>query len=555
MIFNKNLWGALRFAPKTYSNVLLATFFLNLLTLALPIFTRNVYDKVVPNFAEATLWVLFSGIILALVFEVVFKSTRYWIGNQMGASAINQMEKDFFSHLLAINSKTNISQANLFLSNLSDVQDFFCQKLLPTLVDVPFVIIFFVIIYMISPAMMLVPLGVGIVMIGMQYARHNHLNAATLANQMAQQEKMNTLSESLNGRETIRQLATYTPFINKWVKIVHNAAFKSADSLFSHQLVASLGQSLFALNSVLLMVVGVYEIHGGELSIGGLIAINMLSARALSPLMGIGELLAKWPKLKKEILAVEKFMDLPSENDDCKDTFPMRGAIYIERVTATLNKVPILRECTWKIVAGQKWALIGRSGAGKSTLLNLLALEVPIQSGRLMWDDRDSNSISPAGLRSQIGIVEQHPYFFTGTLRDNLSMGAPCDDPELRTYLEIVGLDLFIRAMGRGLDLPLVEGGINLSGGQRQALAIARALSRKPKVVFMDEPTAMMDHAMEQLLVQNLRFALKDKTCIIITHRSPLLSVVDGIAMMEEGRIVKAGNRNDMLKELGNVTS
>jgi ATP-binding cassette subfamily C protein LapB len=251
--------------------------------------------------------------------------------------------------------------------------------------------------------------------------------------------------------------------------------------------------------------------------------------------------------------AIETILSTPAETATGKESITLTGGFVLREATVTLNAYPALKECSLRLAPGEKLALVGPSGAGKSTLLKALSLEAPLTAGQLFWDDHDSVHIAPAALRTQIGIVEQHPYFFRGTLRENLLLDLVRDEAEIRQMLEIAGLDGFVRAMGRGLDLPLVEGGLNLSGGQRQCLAIARALLRQPTVLLMDEPTAMMDHAMETRLVQNLRFALKDKTLVIVTHRSPLLALVDRIAVMGEGRILRDGQRGDILRELGHA--
>jgi ATP-binding cassette subfamily C protein LapB len=200
---------------------------------------------------------------------------------------------------------------------------------------------------------------------------------------------------------------------------------------------------------------------------------------------------------------------------------------------------------------GKKMALIGPSGAGKSTLLRALAAEVPLQSGMIRWDERELTHMNPTQLRAQLAVVDQYPFFFARSLRENLLMGLEREEADMRHVLEIVGLDAYVKAMGQGLDMPVAEGGINLSGGQRQCLSIARALLRQAPVLLMDEPTSMMDHVMESRVVGNLQFACKDKTLIVVTHRTPMLALVDYVAILEGGKITRSGPRADVLKELG----
>ncbi len=546
-------WRALHLPHRAYRDVAVTTVFLNLLAVALPVFTRVIYDRVVPNFAEATLWVLISGMALVGVFEILFKVSRAWIGDQLGARALGTMENDFIQHILHLPHGASLAKTSHYLACLQNLREFFCQKLLPTLVDTPFVFVFLLLIYLICPPMVLVPVVTGLIIIGMQYAFHTALDRGLVGNQRALEDKMQALSEILNGRETIRQLCSATPFLARWQGVSQVAANSGIAVSFWMQFTHAGIHTLMMLNSVALIAVGVYQINAGELSIGSLLAINLLCGRALAPLVAIGEMLAKWPTLRREMQAIEKVLAAPAEQDDGRDTIRLQGQLQVAGAVVQLGGYPSLRDCSLTLAAGEKLALIGASGAGKSTLLKLLSLETPLSAGRLCWDGRDSQSLSPVQLRTQIGIVEQHPYFFRGTLRDNLLLGLAREEAEIQQILEIVCLDSFIRAMGRGLELPITEGGLNLSGGQRQCLAIARALVRQPAVLLMDEPTAMMDHQMEARLVQNLRFAIRDKTLVIVTHRSPLLMLVDRIAIMEAGRITRDGQRADILKELGHA--
>jgi ABC-type bacteriocin/lantibiotic exporter with double-glycine peptidase domain len=555
MMLAHPFWRPLRFPAQAYRDVAMTSIFMNLLAIALPVFTRVVYDRVVPNFAEDTLWVLFSGMMLVLVCEVLFKTSRNWITDTLGTRAAGILEQDFLKHILHLPHGTNMAKMSYYLGNLQDVREFFCSKLLPTLVDLPFVLAFLLIIYLTCPAITLVPVTIGIVIIGLQYLFHVTLNQTLLGNQQAIEKKMHALSETLNGRDTIRQLARYAPFLKRWEEVVGQSADQGARMMFWHHLVGALCQAFVVLNSILLVVVGVYEIHNNALSVGGLIAVNLLSARVLAPLVNMGELFAKWPKVRKEMQAIEKILGLPAENALGKENIILKGGGTLEDATVLLGNYPALKNTNLRLAAAEKLALVGASGAGKSTLLKVLSMETPLTMGKLCWDDYDSLALSPTALRGQLGIVEQHPYFFAGTVRDNLLNGEALDDDALMQMLEVVALDAFIKAAGRGLDLPLSEGGLNISGGQRQALAIARALLRRPKVLLMDEPTAMMDHVMEQRLVQNLRIALQGITVVLVTHRTPLLSLVDTMAIMENGSIIKHGARQTMLEGLSHATA
>lgn len=549
-----SFWRPLWLTRKVYLDIAISSVFLNILAICLPVFIRVVYDRIIPNFAQATLWVLFSGMLLVLVFEILFKLSRSYITDRLGHEASAKLEQEFHDHLLYQPQAPSIARSGQYFGYLQEIRDFYCQKLVPTLIDAPFVLSFLLVIFLICPVMVLVPIVMGVVIIGTQYAFHGALHKGMLVNQQAMYAKQNALVENLNGRQTIRQLACYTPFRKIWKSVSDEAAATQAKLSIWHGLVINLCQAAVVLNSILLIVVGVYEIQAGTLTVGGLLAISVLSSRALVPLTGIGAILAKWPQLRDEMHEIERVLDQPVEQPAETGEVSLQGALRVQQASVQYPEqtIPALREVTFGLAAGQKLALIGPSGAGKTTLLRALSAEVPLSAGAIRWDDRDQAHLSPVALRGQLGIVDQYPYFFARSLRENLLMGLKRSDDEIFHVLEIVGLAGFVKAMGRGLDFPVAEGGGNLSGGQRQALAIARALLRDAPVLLMDEPTSMMDHIMEQKLVQNLKTALEGKTLVIVTHRSPLLSLVDGVATLEGGRMTRFGQRDEILKELSN---
>lgn len=545
-------WRPLWLTRGAYRDIALASILLNLLAMALPVFTRVIYDRVVPNFAEATLWVLFSGMVLVLAFEVIFKLSRSYITDHLGHKAGALLEQQFQNHILHVPHNFSIAKTGQYFNYLQEIRDFFCQKLVPTLIDTPFVIMFLLVIFLLCPTMALVPVVMGGIIIGLQYAFHGALHQGLLSNQTAMHDKQNALVESLNGRETIRQLTCYGPFQDAWKNVTDTAALSQANLSIWQGFVNYLCNAALILNSVLLIAVGVYQINAGNLSVGGLLAINLLSSRALAPLTQIGSIMAKWPHMVTEMRSVENILAMPTERSSAEVPFSIQGNISLQQATVQYagQPNPALRDITLSIPQGKKLALVGPTGAGKTTLLKVLSAELPLHSGSIRWDERDAQHLPPAALRAQLGIVDQYPYFFARSLRENLTLGIMRDDAEIRHALEIVGMDAFVKAAGRGLDLPIAEGGSNLSGGQRQCMAIARALLRQAPVLLMDEPTSMMDHVMESRLVHNLNFVLKDKTFVVVTHRTPLLSLVDSIAVLEGGRITRHGARSDVLKEL-----
>ncbi len=549
-------WTPLWLSRRAYRDIAVASIFLNILALSLPLFTRVVYDRVVPNFAEATLWVLSSGMLLVLCFEILFKVSRSYMTDHLGNRAAAQLEQDFQQHLLHLPQGYTIAQTGQFFTLLQDIRDFFCQKLVPTMVDTPFVLTFLLAIFLICPAMAMVPLVIGLMLIGVQFGFHKVVHHVMMRQQRASYAKQTVLVETLHGRDTIRQLGAYEVFSGNWKRTSDEAAMATADMATWHGVMHHVCNALVVANSVLLIIVGVYEIHNGDLSVGGLLAINLLSGRALSPLLSIGGILAKWPHMLSEMRTIEGVLAMPTELKTADEPFVLQGALAVQQASVQYrgHALPALSDASFSMPKGQKLALVGPSGAGKSTLLKALSAEVPLSSGIVRWDERDTQHLPPADLRAQMGIVDQYPYFFARSLRENLLLGIDKTDEDVRVALEIVGLDVMVKTAGRGLDLHIEEGGLNLSGGQRQCLAIARALLRQAPVMLMDEPTSMMDHHMESRLVNNLQFAFKDKTVVLVTHRTPLLALVDAIAVLDNGRVTRFGAREKVLRELSALT-
>lgn len=544
-------WRPLWLHRGAYRDIAVASVFLNLLAVALPVFTRVVYDRVIPNFAEATLWVLLSGMALVVVFELCFKLSRSFISDHLGYQAGSRLEQEFMEHALRLPHGPGLAKMGQYFSHLNEIRDFFCHKLVPTMVDAPFVLMFLLAMYLISPPMVIVTAVVGGLLIGVQYAFHSVLHRELGEYQRVQLARQQALVETLGGRDTLRQLAAYAPFEAQWRERTGESATRSADASFWQSMVAYLSAILVLLNSVLMMVVGVYEIHAGDLSVGSLLAVNLLSTRALAPMASIGTIAAKWPHIYTQMQTLENVLAQPAEREDA-EPFTLRGALQLQQVTVQYpgQPLPVLKDVSLALPRGKKLALVGASGAGKSTLLRLLAAEIPAVTGAVRWDEREIGHINPVQLRGQLGIVEQYPYFFARSLRENLTLGIEREEEDIRQALEMVGMDMYVRQTGQGLDYLLTDGGSNLSGGQRQCLAIARALLRRAPVLLMDEPTSMMDHATEARVVQNLHAACANVTLVLVTHRTPLLALVDSVAVLEGGRLTRMGARDAVLKEL-----
>lgn len=555
-LLDHQLWSRLKYIPKDIVwDIATTSIFTNLLLMALPIFTRVIYDRVIPHFAVDTLWVISFGMMMVILFEFFFKASRAWVTYHVAGKASAYIDQYAIKSLFQQKNTKDFSQINYYLSLAHEVSQFYCTKLMPTLIDLAFVVVFFAIMYNLSPALMLVPLFCGVLIILAQLVLVSRLNHVRTQYQVNQKQRNHNLIELTSGFSTIKNLNVFKNFYKKWHTTAHDYSEQNFKLNFSNAFCNLVIQSIMTINTIVIMIVGVYQINDNHLSSGALIAINILSSRTLSPLVSIGEIIAGFPKILYQKNAIEKFIgtDIIDNSTDYKHQ--LQGNFFIKNVSYEINNNKILHECSLYVEANEKIALIGPSGAGKTTLLNILSMANIPTTGSLFFDNHNSLHLNECFIKNQIAVVEQYPYFFERTLKENLSMGRKVSETDIVKMLHQLGLYEAVFDTGLGLNLPIQAGGANLSGGQKQALAIIRAVLRNPKIMLMDEPTSMMDHALEQKVIAFLKHYLVDKTTIIISHRYALLELAKRVVVIKKGQIIKDGLSHDVLKQLQETKS
>jgi ATP-binding cassette, subfamily C, bacterial LapB len=560
-LLDHQLWSRLKYIPKDIVwDIATTSIFTNVLLMALPIFTRVIYDRVIPHFAVDTLWVISFGMMLVILFEFFFKASRAWVTYHIAGKASAYIDQYAIKSLFQQKNAKDFSQINYYLSLAHEVSQFYCTKLMPTLIDLSFIVVFFAIMYNLSPALMLVPLFCGILIVLTQLVLVSRLNHVRTHYQVNQKQRNHNLIELTSGFSTIKNLNVFKIFYKKWHTTAHDYSEQNFKLNFSNAFSGLVIQSIMTLNTIAIMVVGVYQINDNHLSSGALIAISILSSRTLSPLISIGEIIAGFPKILHQKNAIEKFLGTHSVENNNNYKHQLQGNIFLKNVSyeAGNNETgnnKILKECSLYVEANEKIALIGPSGAGKTTLLNMLSMAYLPTTGSLFLDNHNSVHLNECFIKNQIAVVEQYPYFFERTLKENLSMGRKISEADIINMLHQFGLYEAVFDTGLGLNLPILAGGANLSGGQKQALAIIRAVLRNPKIMLMDEPTSMMDHALEQKVIAFLKHYLVDKTTIIISHRYALLDLAKRVVVMKKGHIIKDGLSHDILKQLQETKS
>ena len=552
-------WSVIAENRRLYRDVLLAALVVNLFALALPLFSMNVYDRVVPNHAVETLWTLATGVLIVLCGDFALRTLRGYFVDLAGARADVRLSATIMEKVLDLRMEVRPESAGSFASNLrafESVRDFISSATVTAFIDLPFALLFLLVIGWIAWPMV-IPFVVGIVLLlihSLTVQRRMHALAETSYRASAQRNA--TLVEGLVGIETVKALGAEAVIQGKWES--------------SATLVASVGARLRLLAatatngalwvqqmvSLATVVIGVYLIRDGALTMGGLIACYLLSSRAMAPIGQVAGLLVQYHSAATAFESLDELMKRPVERPpEMRFTSrpALRGEIEFRNVGFAYREgeEAVLREVSFRIRAGEKVAVLGRVGSGKTTLEKLILGLYRPGSGAVLVDGIDLRQLDPAELRRNIGYVPQNVTLFYGSLRDNLVMGLPqADDAAVARAARIAGLAEFIDAHPHGYGMLVGERGESLSGGQRQAVAVARALIADPPILLLDEPTAAMDHASEEALKQQLREHAAGKTMIVVTHRTSLLDLVDRIIVVDAGRIVADGPKAQVVDAL-----
>lgn len=552
-------WGTIKKSWPLYVQVALAAVLINLFAIASPLFTMNVYDRVVPNNAVDTLWVLAIGILLVFLFDFILKTLRVYFVDTAGKKADILMGSRIFENIMQMQLSSRPLSSGGFANEVREfenLREFFSSATLVAIIDLPFVLLFLLIIYWIGGPVVYVPLVSIPLILGGAFLLHAPLTAWVRRTFREGAQKHSLLVEAIAGLETIKSFGAEGRMQRNWERFVAESANSSKALKFFAAIAMNYSALIQQMSYIFVVIVGVYLITEGELTMGALIATSILSARALAPLAQMVSLLTRFNHSMVALKALDDIMNLPSERPRGKAFLhrpSLKGAIEYRNIDFSYpaQEDLALQKFSLKIKAGERLAFLGRIGSGKSTIERLtLGLYTP-QKGSIIIDGTDIRQIDPADLRHNIGYVPQDIYLFFGSVRENIAFGSrDIDEEDFMRAAEISGVLDFVRNHPQGFDLPVGEGGSMLSGGQRQAIAIARALVRDPSIFIMDEPTAMMDNASEARLTARLNEYLKDKTFILITHRVPLLRLVNRLVVLDSSRLIADGPKDKIMEML-----
>jgi ATP-binding cassette subfamily C protein LapB len=552
-------WDSILEHKRIYKEVAVAAVLINLFALASPLFTMNVYDRVVPNTAFETLWVLAGGMILVLLFDLVIKTLRAQFLDYAGKKADIKISALLHEQMLGLKLASRPASAGVLASNMREfetIRDFFTSASLAAAVDLPFIFLFIIITAVIAGPLALVPLVAVPIVLIVSWALQTPMQRIIKESMMENALKNAQLFETIAGLETIKTQASEGHVQRKWEELTERSAKTSAKSKRVSTFALNFSAFVQQVVGVLVVIVGVYLISIGYMTMGGLIASVMLTSRALMPLSQISSLMIRYRQTKEALKQLDDLMSRPVERPASKHF------ISIPRITGHIEfkdvlfsypgqSLPTLNNVSFDMKPGEKIAIIGAVGSGKTTIQRLLLNMYEPSSGSVQLDGSDVRQIDPGDLRRNIGCVQQTPHLFYGSVRDNITMGhETAPDSAVLRAAEMAGVMDFLRDSQLGLDTQVGERGEALSGGQRQAVAIARALLYDPPVMILDEPTASMDPASESRLREHLEKICADKTILLITHKGAMLPLVEKVMLLERGRILAFGPRDDIIRRL-----
>lgn len=552
-------WSAILRHRSIYYEVALAAIIVNLLALASPLFTMNVYDRVIPNSAFPTLWVLAFGVFVAYTFDFLLKNLRAHFVDIAGRKADNIISARIFEQMLAMKMAARPPSVGVHAANLREfetLRDFFTSATIVAIIDFPFILLFLFVMWMIAGNVALVPLVLVPLSIAVGIILQRPLDKVVKESMRESAYKSGLIFETLSGLETIKGQAAEGHMQRKWEELTEKVSLTNIKA----KAIASLGVNFAVymgnLASVGMIVYGTYLIADGKITMGALIAAVILSGRAMAPLATVAALLTKFSQSRESFERLDELMKSPVERP-AGQTFismpVMRGKIEFKDVVFHYpnQKNPALRNVTFNLQPGDRYGIIGAVGSGKTTIERLIMNLYQPASGSIMIDGVDVRQIDPADLRRNIGVVQQVPYLFFGSVRENITLGheAVPDSAVIRAA-EMAGVMNFLRDSEAGLDTQVGERGENLSGGQRQAIAIARALLYDPPILLLDEPTASIDPGSERRLYMHLKELVKGKTILLVTHKSAVLGLVDKLILMDRARIIADGPRDDVIQKL-----
>lgn len=552
-------WSTLWASKAIYRDVLIASIVINIFILANPLFVMNVYDRIVPNNAIESLWVLAIGISVVYMFDIVLKYLRSYFLEIAGKKSDVLMSAKLFEQTLGLTMANRGGSIGAFANSLREfdsIRNFFTSGTIASLVDLPFVLIFLFVIFYIAGTIVLVPLAIIAIILLYSLLLKGPIRRSIEATYEANSQKNAVLIETLTAIETIKALGIEARSQWKWEQAIGDIAKASIKSKMLQSSIGRMTGFMQQMSTVVIVLSGVYLIKEGDLTMGGLIATVMLSQRAIGPMGQFANLTSTYQQTKTALDSLNELMKKEIERPSSKRFIQhphFEGRIEFKDVSFTYpdETKPALKNVSFIIEPGEKVGIIGRIGSGKSTIEKLILGFYPVNEGAILIDGIDITQLDPAELRRNINYVPQDVTLFKGDVRDNISYKAPyIEDRAILKAARLAGVDDFIKQHPSGYSLKISEGGVSLSGGQRQSIGVARALLLDAAIYLFDEPTNAMDAKTEQLMIDRLKEGTLKSTSILVTHKMSLLQLADRLMVLDNGKIIADGQKSTVLEAL-----
>lgn len=552
-------WETLATEKNIYRDVIIASLLSNIFAFAMPLFVMNVYNRVVPNNAVETLWVMAIGVFIMITADFALHMARGYLTDLAASRTNTRLSADMMEQVLSMRSEARPASVGSMVNSIQgfdSVRSFISSATVFAYVDLPFSIFFIIVIAIIAWPLAIPILIGGLLVLAEAVMVQKQMRELSETTNRASSLKNATMVESLVAIESVKTQNLESTVQNRWEKTVAHLEAANVKMRLLSSAVISWTQWINVTISIATMVIGVYLIRANAISMGSLIAAYMLSSRAMMPISRVAGLLMQYYSTSRSLSALDDIMNKETEHEEGV-TFLSRpdiaGGIQFRDVGFAYpeQERPALSALNFTVKPGEHVAIVGPIGSGKSTLFKLILKLFRQTEGSILIDGTDSRQMDPAELRRAVGVVPQEVMLFYGTLRDNLVMGNPyITDQALLQAIQISGVDGIVKNHPKGFDMQVGERGANLSSGQRQAVAIARAVLKNPSLLLLDEPTSAMDSGSEERVRHNLKIFAKDKTLLLVTHRTALLDLTERVIVLDGGRIVADGPKEQILAAL-----
>ncbi|WP_253443797.1 type I secretion system permease/ATPase [Pseudomonas nitroreducens] len=549
----------LRLSRWLYTDALVASLLINLLGMLVPLFVMQTYDRVVPNQALSTLWVLAAGLLIGTLFELLLRVLRSNLLDMAGKKTDVVLSATLFERITGMSLKAKPETVGGFAQSIHDFQglrEFLTALTLTSLIDLPFSLLMILVIGLLGGWLVAVPLLAFPITIVFALIIQSRLRDTVQKSLTLGAERQALLIETLGGLETLKACGAESERQYRW-ESTHGALARLDNHARFLSALATNGTLFLQQFAGLAMIcAGVYSILDGNLSVGALVASYMLNSRVLAPLGQIAGLITRYQQARLTMKSTDALMELPQERQARQrplERTQLHGALEVRQLSFSYPEqtIPALNHVSLRMAPGEKIGIIGKSGSGKSTFGRLLMGFYHPDEGQILLDGLDLRQLDVADLRQQIGYVAHDLPLLAGSLRDNLTLGARyVSDARMLEVAELTGVSELARQHPAGFDRPVGERGQLLSGGQRQAVLMARAMLLDPPILLLDEPTSAMDNSSEEILRKRLHEACRDKTLLLVTHRTSMLSLVDRLLVLDSGRIVADGPKDAVIEAL-----